>query len=253
MCNFWSCIITRNRKVFWDKDSNSHEDHIRSAGLKDDKVEDREFVRIEVTPKKPEALFVKAKTHWELTVDEEGTLPKWYTKNKALMEDLVWREWRKAMQETLWKLDLTAAKKTIAEVKAIDYFSLKGKPKKSWEMFYGKDWGAAREATWDAAGEAAREAAWSAAWNAAREATWSAAWEAAREAAREAAWDAAGEAAGEAARDAILLCRCRLARVKGKHLKHAEERMEVWRRGYGLYCDVNGKLYVYGVKKEAKP
>jgi hypothetical protein len=27
------------------------------------------------------------------------------------------------------------------------------------------------------------------------------------------------------------------------------KRMEVWRRGYAVYCDVNGELYVYGVKK----
>jgi hypothetical protein len=32
---------------------------------------------------------------------------------------------------------------------------------------------------------------------------------------------------------------------KERYLKHAAERMEVWERGYGLSCDVNGKLYVY--------
>jgi hypothetical protein len=30
-----------------------------------------------------------------------------------------------------------------------------------------------------------------------------------------------------------------------KHINHAKARMEVWKKGYGLYCDVNGKLYVY--------
>jgi hypothetical protein len=30
---------------------------------------------------------------------------------------------------------------------------------------------------------------------------------------------------------------------------HAKARMEVWKAGFGLKCDVNGKLFVYGVKK----
>jgi hypothetical protein len=29
----------------------------------------------------------------------------------------------------------------------------------------------------------------------------------------------------------------------------SDARMRVWKKGYGLSCDVNGKLYVYGVKK----
>jgi len=28
--------------------------------------------------------------------------------------------------------------------------------------------------------------------------------------------------------------------------------MDVWRRGYGLRCDVNGTLYVYGLTKKPK-
>jgi hypothetical protein len=28
-------------------------------------------------------------------------------------------------------------------------------------------------------------------------------------------------------------------------MKHAEARMEVWKKGYGLRCDANDKLYVY--------
>jgi hypothetical protein len=33
-----------------------------------------------------------------------------------------------------------------------------------------------------------------------------------------------------------------------KHIAHVNARMEVWRKGYGLYCDVNGVLYCYGVR-----
>jgi hypothetical protein len=35
-----------------------------------------------------------------------------------------------------------------------------------------------------------------------------------------------------------------------KYLCHLNARMEVWRKGYCLLCDVNGTLYVYA-KTEA--
>jgi hypothetical protein len=42
---------------------------------------------------------------------------------------------------------------------------------------------------------------------------------------------------------------CDGLKLDPKHIKHAEAEMQVWRKGYGLVCDVNGVLYVYGVKK----
>ena len=61
-----------------------------------------------------------------------------------------------------------------------------------------------------------------------------------RAAARAAAWDAAG-AAGLYARTLV----CGGLDLARGHINHATERMEVWRRGYGLCCDVGGKLFVY--------
>jgi len=58
------------------------------------------------------------------------------------------------------------------------------------------------------------------------------------------------DAARVAARDAALYMVTRLApSIDQTHVIHANARMEVWRRGYALLCDVNGKLYVYGVRK----
>jgi hypothetical protein len=103
---------------------------------------------------------------------------------------------------------------------------------------------AARDAAVDAARDAARDAAWDAAWDAARAAAraaaWDEAWDAAGAAARAAAWDAAGDAALTAC---VHVCDGCL--LDQKHINHAKARWEVWRRGYGLLCDVNGTLYVY--------
>ena len=118
------------------------------------------------------------------------------------------------------------------EIPKVPFFKPDGKPKKEWKMFYGDTW----DATWDAA----RDAAWDAARDAARDAAWDAAWDAARR-------DAARR---DAARDAALISDYLITsdldfKDKAKHLAHAKARWEVWQKGYGLLCDVDGVLYVY--------
>ena len=80
------------------------------------------------------------------------------------------------------------------------------------------------------------------------------AWVAARSAARwaghhgMAAWAAAWVAARDAAGDARLWSQvlvCDGLPLAQRHIDHARARMDVWRRGYGLLCDVDGVLYVY--------
>ena len=66
-------------------------------------------------------------------------------------------------------------------------------------------------------------------------------WGTARDAARGAAWDAALYS------DYIITSDLTF-KDKEKHLAHAKARWEVWQKGYGLLCDVDGVLYVYAVK-----
>jgi hypothetical protein len=141
----------------------------------------------------------------------------------------------KKVKHPKWWLDTL---KFISKIKKIKYFQPDGKPLKEWKVFNGDDWNAAwnaaRSAAWNAAGNAARNAAWNAAGNAA----WNA------------AWSAAGDAARGTARDAALMAQQMIVKdkVNKKHFKHAQDRMKVWQKGYGLLCDINGILYVYAKK-----
>ncbi len=117
--------------------------------------------------------------------------------------------------------------KFIEAIKQIKWLDGHGEIKAEWKIFD----------TRDAAGDAASDAASDAAWGAAKDAAQVAAWDAARVA----AWDAAGDAA----RVAALYARCLIADPGLPHSRHATERLEVWLRGYGLVCDINGILYVY--------
>ena len=130
------------------------------------------------------------------------------------------------------------------EIPSVPFFKPDGKPKKEWRIFYGENW----DAAWDAVWGAARGAAWDAARDAARGAAWDAA-------ASGAAWDAARGAAWDAAlfSDYIITADLKF-KDKEKHFKHVKARWEVWQKGYGLICDVDGVLYVFAVKpKDVKP
>ena len=73
MCKYFSCIITRDLKVYWSKKSCSHEDILSELKLSDTKLVDRDFVRIEITPKKLENITRNA-GDWNYRVDEEDTV-----------------------------------------------------------------------------------------------------------------------------------------------------------------------------------
>ena len=135
----------------------------------------------------------------------------------------------------------------VATLKDIAWLKPDGKPNKEWELFETR--AAAGDAARDAAWDAARDAAWDAARNAAWDAARNAARNAAGDAARDAAWDADGDAAWDAAWDAALYAQvifiCDGLKLQDSHKVHIKKRMEVWQKGYGLYCEINGVLYCY--------
>jgi hypothetical protein len=68
---------------------------------------------------------------------------------------------------------------------------------------------------------------------------------AARAAARAAAWAAARAAAWDAALYSRVNFICSSLKLAEKHRTHVKKRMEVWQKGYGLLCDIDGVLYCY--------
>ena len=101
-----------------------------------------------------------------------------------------------------------------------------------------QDWGAA----WNATRDAARDAAW----NAARNAAWDAAWDAAWNAARDAAWDAAWDAARDAVSGALDLLALNLEGYKKKYPKgNFINLIPFWEMGLYPVGIVNKKFIIY--------
>ena len=97
MCEYFSCIVTRDMKVLWLKTSTRHEDIIEEYKLKDTELEKRDFVRIEINPK-DKSKATKNKKDWNFKVDEKDTLPKWFEKNKKKYEKLCWDVWKESIE-----------------------------------------------------------------------------------------------------------------------------------------------------------
>src|SRR3990167_7124753 len=117
-------------------------------------------------------------------------------------------------KEKYWKY----VEEFVTELKTAKYWLKNdGKPLPEWKLFETRSAArdAAGDAAWNAAGDAARDAAWNTAWSA--------------------TWDAAKDAVGDAAVFARMLV-CLDLNIEFKHLAHLNARMEVWRKGYGLYC-----------------
>jgi len=225
MCNFWSGIVTNDGRILWIDSVWSHAKIIKKYGLKDDKLEDREFVKVEISTNKNIYSCKPEIKDFEFMVDEEGTLPEWFRKNREELEELCWKEFRKAYQtDKLFNRD--DIRDFIKSLKKINLSNPDGKPKKEWKVFYGETW----------------NDAWNAAWNAA--------WDATKEASRNATVNATLDAVVNVINDAALMAGMMVVSDldypdKEKHEAHAKARMEIWRKGYGLLCDVNGVLYVY--------
>ena len=96
MCKFWSCLVTRQGKVVWNGNINSHAELITKAGLKDDKLVDRDFVKIEITPVKE---LTVSRKNWVLRVDDEGTLPEWFERQRTHYENLCYTTLFKHLKE----------------------------------------------------------------------------------------------------------------------------------------------------------
>lgn len=173
-------------------------------------------------------------------------------------------EVRALLDEVEWEPlagDVQGCRAFIAELKKIHWFQPDGTLTDSECVRVFET----RSAAWDAACNIARNTMWCAAWSAERNVIWNAARNVAWDAARNVAWDVAHDAAWDtvkfaaksiarivaqdAAESAALYARvryvCHGLSLEPKHVKRINQRMEVWRHGYGLLCGINGILYCY--------
>ena len=100
MCQFFSCIITKDLKAHWSKRTMAHEDLLAELKLEDKKLEERDFVRIEISPKDVKKVS-RNRDDWTFKVDEERTLPNWYDENVVKCQGACWKAWEESIAVNL--------------------------------------------------------------------------------------------------------------------------------------------------------
>ena len=86
MCKFRSMIVLRTGEILSLEKSDSHNEIIKHFRLKEGISENRNFVAVEIVPKNG-LLFSCVKEEWMLTVDEESSIPAWFSEDRANYED----------------------------------------------------------------------------------------------------------------------------------------------------------------------
>ena len=99
-CQYFSCIITKDLKVHWSKRTMAHEDLLAELRLEDKKLEERDFVKIEIAPKDVKKVS-RNRDDWTFKVDEERTLPNWYDENVVKCQGACWKAWEESVQVNL--------------------------------------------------------------------------------------------------------------------------------------------------------
>jgi hypothetical protein len=159
---------------------------------------------------------------------------------------------------------VVAVETFLASIAEVPWFKPTGPPDPTWEHF--ANYASARASAWDSTSARDRARASTSVWAS----VWASAWDSARTSAsasaRANAWARARASASAnarasasasvwantsaSARDSAALmgamaCLCDCD-VPAEHRAHAAARWDVWQRGYGLVCDVDGVLYTYG-------
>lgn len=106
----------------------------------------------------------------------------------------------------------------IKSIAQIPWFKAVKPPLKKWKMFDSRD------------------SAFASAFDSARASAFASARARTYDSARDSAYDSALYAG---------YCICADLSIDKRHRQHVHDRWEVWKRGWGLRCDINGVLYVY--------
>jgi len=78
----------------------AHEDLLAEVCLEDKKLEERDFVKIEIAPKDVKKVS-RSRDDWVYKVDETRTLPNWYDENIVKCQKACWKAWEESVEACL--------------------------------------------------------------------------------------------------------------------------------------------------------
>jgi hypothetical protein len=100
VCNAFSCIVLKSRKVIWKLGMDSHDNLLKSAGIADDTKDPKEikFCRIEISPETNDYLNPDAKYKFKIDTD---IVPVWWEERHEKAAWLAFQKWKKQLDKIL--------------------------------------------------------------------------------------------------------------------------------------------------------
>ncbi|MFA5419762.1 MAG: hypothetical protein WC341_15020, partial [Bacteroidales bacterium] len=100
MCDAFSCIVLKSRKVIWKLGMDSHDDLLESAGITDDTKDPAKitFCRIEISPENGDYFDPDAKYKFKIDTD---IVPVWWEERHEKAAWLAFQNWKKQLDKIL--------------------------------------------------------------------------------------------------------------------------------------------------------
>ena len=100
ICNAFSCIVLKSRKVIWKLGMDSHDDLLDFAGIVDDTKDPAKitFCRIEISPKNKDYLNPDTKYLFKIDTD---IVPVWWDERYEKAAWLAFQKWKKQLDKIL--------------------------------------------------------------------------------------------------------------------------------------------------------
>ena len=105
MCNAFSCIVTRKKKVVWKMGIDSHDDLLRSANIEDNSKDPKTitFCRVEISPEKKDYLNPDSKYRFKVDMD---FTPTWWTEDHEKVAWMAFQKWKKQLDKILFRKEI---------------------------------------------------------------------------------------------------------------------------------------------------
>ena len=174
MCQAFSCIVTKDKKVYWKFAVDSHDEIIKMFNLKDNTAnqEQLQFTRVEISPKNKDYL----KPKWQFKIDETIT-PEWFSPAHKQSCMSAHKEYTKQLYKILIRKPIIHPFKLRTKTKITEKHKL-----------LLKEWASVRASVWASVGDSVRDSVGAS--------VWASVWASVRASVRASVWDSVGAYTG---------------------------------------------------------
>ena len=164
MCRAFSCLVHKNKKVYWKFAVDNHHNLVEKCKWRDntDDPARMRFARIEIVPNNKNYLFPD---EWMLRVDER-IKPYWFSPAHEEVCLNAHKLWLKELNKYLIKKPIVHPFKDIKPPKKIT--------KKMIKLL--KNWDSVRDSVWDSVGDSVWNSVWDSVRDSVRDSVWNSVW-----------------------------------------------------------------------------